>query len=114
MSIDTPSGPSPEFAFEETAENLYEMAPCGYLTATIDGRIIKVNKTLADWLGYERSELVDGKRFPDLLTVGGRIFYETHFSLLLRVKTEVNEIALDLLRKDGSPLPSLINARQKR
>ena len=30
------------------------MAPCGYLTTTIAGRIIKVNKTLTDWIGYDR------------------------------------------------------------
>ena len=90
------------------------MAPCGYLTTTIDGRIIKVNRTLAEWLGYDRSDLTQGKRFVDLLTVGGRIFYETHFNLLLRMQSAVDEIALDIVCKDGSILPTLINARQKR
>ncbi len=80
----------------------------------IDGRIIKINRTLTEWLGYERDELTQGKRFVDLLTVGGRIFYETHFNLLLRVQETVDEIALDVIRKDGQILPTLINARQKR
>jgi PAS domain S-box-containing protein len=73
-----------------------------------------VNKTLTEWLGYERSELLVGKRFVDILTVGGRIFYETHFSLLLRMQKTVDEIALDLICKDGRILPALLNARQKR
>ena len=78
------------------------------------GESPRVNQTLAEWLGYEREELLNGKRFVDLLTVGGRIFFETHFNLLLRVQNAVDEIALDIVRKDGRVLPTLINARQKR
>ncbi len=101
-------------AVEESAEELYEMAPCGYLSTAMDGRIVKVNKTLTEWLGYEREELFGSKRFVDLLTVGGRMFYETHFNVLLRIQRSVDEIALDFICKDGSVLPTLINARQKR
>jgi sigma-B regulation protein RsbU (phosphoserine phosphatase) len=111
---DQSSNRRPQTVPDETAEELYEMAPCGYLTTTIDGHIVKVNKTLADWLGYEPGELTGGSRFVQLLTAGGRIFYETHFDLLLRMQDSVNEIALDIIRKDGHVLPTLINARQKR
>ena len=106
--------PQTESALDESAEELYEMAPCGYLTTAIDGRILKVNRTLTEWIGYEREELVQNKRFVDLLTIGGRIFYETHFNLLLRMQTAVDEIAVDIVCKNGSILPVLINARQKR
>jgi PAS domain S-box-containing protein len=101
-------------ALDESAEELYEMAPCGYLTTAIDGRIVKVNATLTEWLGFDREELTGGKRFVDLLTVGGRMFYETHFNLLLRVQPSVDEIALDMVCKSGRILPVLLNARQKR
>ena len=90
------------------------MAPCGYLTTSLSGRIVKVNKTLTEWLGYGREEMTGGKRFIDLMTVGGRIFYETHITLLMRVEAAVAEIALDLIHKNGSVLPVLINGRQKR
>ena len=90
------------------------MAPCGYLTTTLNGQIARVDRTFAEWLGYEREELLNSKRFVDLLTVGGRIFFETHFNLLLRVQDAVDEIALDIVCKDGRVLPTLINARQKR
>ena len=39
MNPDTPN--APVSALEESAEELYEMAPCGYLTTTIDGRIVR-------------------------------------------------------------------------
>lgn len=103
-----------ESALDEGAEELYEMAPCGYLTTAIDGRILKANRTLTEWIGYDREELLQGKRIVDLLTVGGRIFYETHFNLLLRMQTSVDEIALDIVCKGGNVLPVLLNARQKR
>jgi PAS domain S-box-containing protein len=100
--------------WEESVEELYELAPCGYLTTSIDGRIVKVNRTLADWLGYTSDELTDGKRFSDLLSVGGKIFYDTHLNLLLRMQQTVDEIALDLICKSGAAIPALINSRQKR
>ena len=113
------TGPSPreaplESAFEESVEELYEMAPCGYLTTSVEGRILKINRTLLEWLGYTRQELTGGKRLVDLLTFGGKIYFDTHLNLLLRLKTTVDEIALDIVCKDGRVLPALINARQKR
>jgi phosphoserine phosphatase RsbU/P len=33
----------------EDLEDLYENAPCGYLSLGPDGRIIKSNKTLSRW-----------------------------------------------------------------
>ena len=36
---------------------LYERAPCGYLSTTPDGTIIKVNQTFLTWTGYERADL---------------------------------------------------------
>ncbi|MFE0425962.1 PAS domain-containing protein, partial [Streptomyces sp. NPDC058953] len=65
---------------EDNAEDLYEHAPCGYLSTLLDGRIAKVNATLLEWLGYERADLVGRRHFSDLLTVGGRIYHGTHFA----------------------------------
>jgi PAS domain S-box-containing protein len=112
------SDPVPHNRFEslpqETAEELYESAPCGYLSTTPDGLIVRTNATFASWLGYAQHELVGARRLLDLLTVGGQIFYETHFDLLIRMHGEVNEIALEFKCRDGRILPSLVNARQKR
>lgn len=104
----------PEIAFDVTFEDLYEMAPCGYLTTSVDGRIIRANGTLTEWLGYTREELTGGKRLVDLFTVGGRIFYETHLNLLLRMQGAVHEIAVDVVAHDRRVLPMLMNAKQQR
>ena len=94
----------------EDIEDLYEHAPCGYLSTMPDGTIIKVNQTLLSWLGHERHDLIGRRRLSDLLTAGGRIYHETHYAPLLSMQGTVREIAVDLVRADGSRLPALINS----
>ncbi|MFG2003927.1 SpoIIE family protein phosphatase [Spirillospora sp. NPDC048911] len=94
----------------ESVEEAYEHAPCGYLSTLPDGRIVKANKTLLEWLGQES---LHQRTFSDLLTVGGKIYYETHISPLLRMQGEVNSLALDLVARDGSRLPVLASIASK-
>ncbi|WP_414474345.1 ATP-binding protein [Microvirga sp. M2] len=101
-------------AIIETPEELYESAPCGYLSTLPDGTIIRANQTCLTWLGMKRQDLVGNKCFQDLLSIGDRIFYDTHFAPLLRIQGFVNEIAFDLIGADGRSLPVLANAVQKR
>ncbi|MEV0074366.1 SpoIIE family protein phosphatase [Amycolatopsis sp. NPDC050768] len=95
---------------EDSAEDLYEHAPCGYLSTLMDGTIAKINTTLLGWLGYRREELVGRRRFADLLTVGGRLYHETHFAPLLSMHGEVGGIALELKGADGTRLPVLVTS----
>ena len=99
---------------EDDPQLLYDRAPCGYLSTTPDGRIIKVNQTFLTWTGYRREDLLAGLRFVDLLTGGGRIYHETHYAPMLRMQDSVREIALDLRRVDGRLLPVLVNATLER
>ncbi|WP_224241271.1 PAS domain-containing hybrid sensor histidine kinase/response regulator [Hyalangium gracile] len=99
---------------EESAEELYEHAPCGHLSTLPDGTIIKVNETFLEWTGYTREELLGGMRFLELLTIAGKIFHETHYAPLLRMQGFVREIQLDLVCKQGRALPSLVNSVQKK
>ncbi|MCY0929065.1 SpoIIE family protein phosphatase [Streptomyces sp. H27-H1] len=98
---------------EDSAEDLYENAPCGYLSTLLDGQIAKVNGTLLTWLGYERGDLVGRKSFSDLLTVGGRIYYETHLAPLLLMQGEISGIALELKSAGGTRLPVLVTSTVK-
>src|SRR5688500_14669933 len=104
-----PASATPDASFmsmvEDNADDLYDNAPCGYLSTLLDGTIAKVNATLLGWLGFHRDELVGRRRFADLLTVGGRLYYETHFAPLLHMQGEVRGIALELRAADGSRLP---------
>ncbi len=97
----------------EDLEDLYESAPCGYLSLSPDGRIVKANRTIADWLGRAPESLV-GTPVHDILGFGGRIAFETHLAPLLRMQGHVHEIALDLLTADGEKVPTIANAAEKR
>lgn len=99
---------------EESAEDLYEHAPCGYLSTLPDGTIARVNQTLLDWTGHTRDRLLSGAKFQSLLTIGSQIYYETHYAPLLRMQGFANEIALEIVRPDGRVLPVLVNSTQKR
>jgi phosphoserine phosphatase RsbU/P len=97
-------------ALLDDAEQLYERAPCGYLSTAADGTIIRVNETFLALSGYTRAQLVGRRRFVDLLTGGGRLYHETHYAPMLRLHGSVRQIALDLVRADGQRLPTLVNA----
>jgi len=92
-------------------EDLFENAPCGYLSLAPDARIHRCNRTFGRWLGVEAASLV-GKRFPDLLTIAGKIYFETHFAPLLKMQGFFDEVALDIVTETG-PLPVLVNAVQR-
>ncbi|MEV6601598.1 SpoIIE family protein phosphatase [Actinoplanes sp. NPDC051346] len=96
--------------WDEDPGDLYEHAPCGYLTMLPDGTIVKVNETFLAWTGYERVALVGRRRFRDLLSPGDKIYYETHYAPLLSMQDDVLEMAFDLVRADGRRLPILVNS----
>lgn len=96
---------------EGDAEELYEQAPAGYVSTLPGGLIVRVNTTLLSWTGYRREELLGTRKLQDLFAPGARIYYETHYAPLLEMQGEVREIAVELMRADGSRLPVLLNSR---
>lgn len=99
---------------EDSVEELYESAPCGYLSTLMDGTVAKINATLLGWLGLTRDEVVGRMRFSDLLTVGGKLYHETHFAPLLRMQGHLGGIALEMRTASGSRLPVLVTSTVKR
>lgn len=107
----------PEIGLNDQAEGLqpdfqalFEDAPCGYVVLTPDGRIARANRTLARWIETDPTALT-GQHLRDLLTLPGRIFYETNFAPALGLQTELEEVALDLAVGGSGKLPVLISAR---
>ncbi|WP_250504108.1 ATP-binding protein [Caballeronia sp. AZ7_KS35] len=87
----------------------YERAPCGLFTAMAGGKIVRANRTLCEWLGFSASELVGHRTFLDMLTMGGKIFLQTHLAPLLQVQRSVAEVKLDMRRQDGTIVPMMVN-----
>ncbi|MEU8157062.1 SpoIIE family protein phosphatase [Micromonospora sp. NPDC048986] len=95
---------------EDNIDDLYDGSPCGNVSTLLDGTIAKINATLLGWLGYTREDVIGRKRFSDLLTVGGKLYHETHFAPTLQMQGEINGVALELRRADGSRLPVLVTS----
>jgi sigma-B regulation protein RsbU (phosphoserine phosphatase) len=93
--------------------DLFEHAPCGYLTIGPDGRITKVNATLAAWTGFSPEQFI-GRRLHQFLNMAGRIYYETHIAPLLRMQGFFHEFALDFETAAGERLPVIANAAERR
>ena len=87
----------------------WDQAPIGLLTLREDGTILAANATFLDWVGRDRAEVLGGLRLSGLLSVGGRIYWETHLSPVLLVEGRVDEVALEL-RSPGGRLPVLMTA----
>jgi PAS domain S-box-containing protein len=98
---------------KESLQELYECAPCGYVFTRPDGAFLRVNQTFVEMTGYDRDELLAGRRLQDLLTTAGRVFYENQYFPLLRMQGFVKEVTFDLRRAAGEPLPVLINSVQR-
>ena len=99
-------------AFPET-DTLYDQAPCGLVVTALDGTFLKVNSTFCGWVGIPREELVGLRRLQDLLTMGGRIFHQTHWTPTLQMQGSLAEVKFDLLHRDCHKIPMILNARRR-
>lgn len=98
---------------EESVEDLYENAPCGYISFLTDGTIFRINKTLLHLLDYkDKNEVLQVKKIQELFKIGGKMYFETHFFPLIKMQGFIKEINFDLLRKDGSFFPALLYVNQ--
>jgi PAS domain S-box-containing protein len=96
------------------ADGLYEDAPCGLLLTASDGTLLRANRTFCRWIGADADALVGTRRFQDLLSMGGRIFHQTHFGPLLHMQGSVSEVKFDLVRAGGDRVPVVVNAVRRR
>lgn len=94
---------------EEKYRDLYQNAPDGYHSIGPDGTILDVNDKWLRMLGYQREEVVGKMKLTELLTDDGlKIFHNTFPEF--KKKGFIENIEYDLMKKDGTRLPVVINA----
>ena len=89
--------------------DLLDTAPCGFLSFGDDGTITLANSTLAAMVGHDPASLI-GLSIEKILSVGARVFYQTHFFPLLKLQGVAEEIYLTLRTGGGAEVPVLLNA----
>ncbi len=94
---------------EVKVNELLNHLPCYALAFKGGGRIEMVNAELLKDLGYSEEEVVGKKKFADLLTVGSKIFFDTHFFPMIKLHGRINEIFLSFRSASGDDIPVLLN-----
>jgi hypothetical protein len=97
------------------SSDLWSTAPLGLLHLDADGYVLQANDTFVDWAAgqddgaHVRARDVTGRRIGDLLTVGGRIYWDTHVVATLTLAGRVDAVRVEVRTPDG-PLPALLTA----
>jgi len=89
--------------------DLYNNAPCGYHSLDGNGMIVAINDTELGWLGYKREEVASRMHFGQFLTPDSLRVFNEKFSQF-KASGLVTDREYELVRKDGSVLPIILNA----
>jgi PAS domain S-box-containing protein len=90
----------------------FQEAPSAYLYTTPQGIIVAANRAFVSWTGYSSQDLLGKTSFWQLLTLGSRLFAETHLQPMLKLHGVALEIALELRGADSRTIPVLLNANR--
>lgn len=96
---------------ERSAEvqDLYDNAPTGYHSLGPDGLIQMMNQTELNWLGYKKEELIGKKKYSQLVPDEDYARWKGAF-VEFKQKGHIENVEFNLIRKDGSIFPIIINA----
>jgi PAS domain S-box-containing protein len=94
---------------EARFRSLYERAPLGYQSLDSEGRIIEVNQSWLDLLGYTREEAM-GRWFGEFLTRQDVELFKERFPRFKAVG-EVYGVEFEMVRKDGDRIIASIDGR---
>lgn len=72
-----------------------------------------MNAEMRQKLGLQHDE-VHGRQLEELLTIGSKIFYQTHFYPLIKMQNSVREIYLVFKGVTGASVPVLLNVEVKK
>ncbi|OAV45703.1 ATP-binding protein [Lewinella sp. 4G2] len=88
----------------------YDLLPCGVICVDARQRILYANQRCLELLGYSAEEITSNRRFLDLLSIGGKIYFETHYSPKIEMEGGLREINFELVAKAGERVPVLVNS----
>jgi len=97
----------------EDVKDLYNRAPCGYLSVNQDIIVTNINDTLLHWLGYTQKEVVGIMKYDDLLSDTSREAFNQSFDkdfANYKEKGYVHNLEFEFKRKNGSTFPVMVNS----
>ena len=94
---------------EEKFHLLFDQAPLGYQSLDEAGRIIEVNQTWLDLMGYPREEVL-GRWFGDFLKPEAQGIFQEGFTRL-KADGELSSVDWEMVRQDGTTIVASFNGR---
>ena len=94
---------------EEKFHLLFDQAPLGYQSLDEEGRILEVNQTWLDLMGYSREE-VQGRWFKAFLKPAYQDLFTEHFTRF-KAAGEANGVEWQMVRKDGTTIVASFNGK---
>jgi len=95
-----------ESSFQELqrAIDFLDHAPAGFFSADAGGKLLYLNATLADWLGYDLAQFEAGAMaLSDIVQGDGTVLFDSITGEAGETVTEI--IDLDLVKRNGQSLP---------
>lgn len=89
--------------------DLYENAPCGYHSLSVDGTILRINDTELRWLGYTKEEVVGKLNISHFLSPASHETFRANFPRF-KETGKIEELELELVTFDGTGIPVLVTA----
>jgi PAS domain S-box-containing protein len=96
-------------AASDMIRDIYDHAPCGYHSLDENGVFIEINNTWLEWLQYTREEIVNKKKFKDLLTDYSKSVFDQTFPQFKK-DGKVYDVTFEVIRKDGTTFIILLNS----
>jgi sigma-B regulation protein RsbU (phosphoserine phosphatase) len=91
----------------------FDNVPCGFLKMSESAVITAVNSTLLTLLNAKEPDNIIGRKFDHLLTIAGKIFFQTHFFPMLKLHGEAQEIFFNLRKEEAGEFPVICNVVSK-
>ncbi len=101
------------FDASEEIKDLYNKAPCGYLSVDSSIFLTNINQTLLNWLGYSVEEVIGKMKYEDLLSQKSK---EIHLNSFIEDYDKfielgyVNDLEFEFQRKDKTTFPAVVNS----
>lgn len=91
--------------------NRFEHSPCGYMQLSLDGEILNLNETMANWLKMDKQQLLHQSIEKVLSKVSMMMFY-SYFYPKISIQGHVEEMLLTLKTAEGTSDSYVLNAKK--
>ncbi|MEB3289532.1 MAG: PAS domain S-box protein, partial [Leptolyngbya sp.] len=94
--------------YAQEVADLYNNAPCGYYSLDAQGRVLRINDTALQWLGYEHHEVL-GRPMQDFLTPQSQALFAESYARFQQVGW-IKDLDFDMVTKENQVFPVLLGS----